>query len=757
LIDQERRLAYVVFDLRKGRVRTSANLAAVCGFELGMADADIPTFLAAFRERLSISDQTHIDSAREAFRAGVTTGEGEFSVSGDDSVARRIECFWSVERDAKGRPKQAIVCGVDADPARRMEGAFRDLEARHGSALKAGRMGSWETDLVAKTRTWSSEGMALFGLELARGEGRVGGPDDEYVRAIHPDDRHLVRQYYDSADAQDSFPAEYRIVRSDGATIWLAGRGLVLSRGPDGKAQRLVSIMADISERRAAEENLRVERERLVLALGAGRMGAFDLDIDRDLLWWSPKMFEVFGVTPETFVPSRDSVARLIHPDDFKEFAHRRSEAIAQRHPFEIEARIIRPDGSTGWVAHRGHSTYDSAGRPRRSFGVTMDIGERKAAELALRDADRLKDDFIATLAHELRNPLAPIRNAISLLRQHAPADDPQGARYRDVLSRQIAQMSRLLDDLLDVSRIGRGQVRLRIERFDLRSLFDHAIEIAQPSIEAAGHTLEVVVPTVAIEMDGDLLRLAQVLSNLLINAAKYTPSGGQIRVSGVREGDEVLLRVQDNGVGIASDQMARIFEMFGQAESAHQRTQGGLGIGLALARGLVELHGGRLEASSDGPGTGSVFAVRLPVAIREGASIASLAVDDPSASHGPGGDALRVLVADDLVDNAVTMAEILRIMGHDVKVVHDGVEALRVASTFHPDVALLDLGMPGMSGFEVAREIRRHDWGTSMTLICQTGWGQDKDRMESLRAGFDHHLVKPIDLADVVRVFPRR
>ena len=492
--------------------------------------------------------------------------------------------------------------------------AMRASEARFRAALKAGRMGHWETDLVARTRTWSDEAIALFGLALADRKGKVGGPDDEFVAALHPDDRHLAAHYLELAQQLDSFAADYRVVRPDGTTLWLSGRGAVVARGADGAPLRLVSVMADVTETRQAEQMLAVERERLRLALGAGRMGAYELDIASDTLWWSPETYALFGVSPAEFTPTRESVIDLLDPEDRPGFARRRRLAIAEHQPFFDEFRLRRPDGSRVWIGYRGRAEYDERGRPVRTFGVVMDITERKKAEQVLRDAGREKDDFIATLSHELRNPLAPIRNAINVL-QHLPAGDARAAWCRDVISRQTAQMARLLDDLLDVSRLTRGKLTLRVQRLELATVIGRAIEIAQPLIDGAGHELRVELPPATLQLQGDLTRLAQVFSNVLINSAKYTPPGGTIAVTAAADGDSIVVKVQDTGIGIAEEHIDRIFDMFGQVESASSHAQGGQGIGLSLARKLVELHGGTIEARSEGVGKGSEFEIRLPAA----------------------------------------------------------------------------------------------------------------------------------------------
>ena len=630
----------------------------------------------------------------------------------------------------------------------RVEAALRESEARYRLALKAGRMGSWETDLVAMTRSWSKEGMALFGFDLVGGVGQVGGPADEYEMALHPEDRHLAHQLHELADKQDSFLAEYRIVRPDGATLWLSGRGLVVARRPDGRAQRLVSIMADVSERRQAENVLRIERERLALALKAGQMGVYDYNVADDVLWWSPQNYGVFGVAPETFTPNRESVASLIHPDDRDAFLQRRADAMAQRRPFLHEFRIVRHDGALAWIGHRGETEYDAAGNPVRNFGISLDITERRQAEQALRDADRKKDTFIATLAHELRNPLAPIRNAVNVLRRTAQVDPQVLAWCRDVIDRQVAQMSRLLEDLLDVSRMTRGQFALRREPLVLAAVVEQALEIAQPLIEAAGHALTVEMPAQAVALEGDSTRLAQVFSNLLINAAKYTEPKGRIGLAVEVCGDEVVVRVTDNGIGIPDEQMPHIFEMFGQVETALDRSQEGLGIGLSLARGFVEMHGGQIGARSEGIGKGSVFTVRLPLARPAHDAGVGEAPNADVLPHPPVAGRRRVLIADDLRDSADSLALLLETMGHEVHVAYDGEEAFQAIEDLRPEVALLDLGMPKMSGYDVCRRIREMPWGRQVTLIAQSGWGQDEDRRRTRDAGFDHHIVKPIDPA---------
>jgi len=314
--------------------------------------------------------------------------------------------------------------------------------------------------------------------------------------------------------------------------------------------------------------------------------------------------------------------------------------------------------------------------------------------------------------------------------------------------------MAHLLDDLLDVSRMTRGQFHLRREALQLSTIVERAIEIAQPIVDASGHALTVDLPAQPVSLEGDLTRLAQVVSNLLINAAKYTAAGGRIRLSAAVEDDEVAVTVQDSGIGIDERQLPHIFEMFGQVESALARSQGGLGIGLSLAKGLAELHGGRIEAHSAGVGHGSEFIVHLPIdRLRRAVPAPTVVAPEPPLAS----SSYRVLVADDLPEIADSLACVFELMGHSVAVAYDGEEAVQRAAEFRPDVALLDLGMPKLNGYEACLSIRSTSWGRQMTLIAQTGWGQDEDRRRTREAGFDHHVLKPVDPSALIALFPRR
>jgi len=378
----------------------------------------------------------------------------------------------------------------------------------------------------------------------------------------------------------------------------------------------------------------------------------------------------------------------------------------------------------------------------RRQYQLREHLAERERAEEALRKADRRKDEFLAILAHELRNPLAPIRNSLYIL-QLTGRDDPTARRVGEMMERQVSHMVRLVDDLLEVSRITRGKIELRNEDVELAGIIHNAVETSRPLIDAARHDLAVSLPVERLTLVGDSVRLAQVFSNLLNNAAKYTDPGGRISVTATRDGDDVVISLRDTGAGIPRDMLPRVFELFAQVDGSANRKHGGLGIGLTLAKSLVEMHGGSIEARSDGPGKGSEFVVRLPLARH------ALPVADASPASAPAEPCAtrRVLVVDDNRDAAESLALLLRLLGMSVRVVNSGAEALKALDEAAAEVVLLDIGMPGMDGYEVARRIRQRAEFKDVRLVALTGWGQDEDRRRSSEAGFDQHLIKPADV----------
>jgi CheY-like chemotaxis protein len=389
------------------------------------------------------------------------------------------------------------------------------------------------------------------------------------------------------------------------------------------------------------------------------------------------------------------------------------------------------------------------------AFGtVSQDVSQRRQMEDDLRrlaadlsEADRRKDEFLATLAHELRNPLAPIRNALQVLRLAPSADDAE--RARTVMQRQLEQMVRLVDDLLDVSRITRGKLELRRQSVPLSAVIADAVETSKPMIDHFGHTLTVSLPPQPVIIDADRTRLAQVFSNLLNNSAKYMDRGGHIRLTGELQGDQVVVSVSDSGIGIEPGKLTSIFEMFAQVDDSLKRAQGGLGIGLTLVKRLVEMHGGEITARSEGLGRGAEFIVRLPIA-------AEASAPQP-ADHEPmsvvAGSPLRILIVDDNRDNADSLAMLLQMLGNDTRTAYDGEAGVLAAREFRPEVMLLDIGLPKLNGYEACRQIRELSGGAEIVLVAVTGWGQEDDRRCSREAGFDHHLVKPVKPQDLTEL----
>ena len=381
----------------------------------------------------------------------------------------------------------------------------------------------------------------------------------------------------------------------------------------------------------------------------------------------------------------------------------------------------------------------------RTNVVLQNEVAERARVEEALKEADRHKDEFLAMLAHELRNPLAPIRNAVHLIKMRS-LEDPQLCMARDVIERQLKQLTRLVDDLLDVSRITRGKINLARERLELADLLSRAVETVMPAIESRGHALSVELPERPLRLYGDPVRLIQALGNVLGNAAKYTDAGGRIFLGARRRNRDAEITVRDDGMGIAPEVLPRIFDLFTQMDQRMERSPSGLGIGLALVRRLVEMHGGSVSAASAGPGLGSEFTIRLPVSMERTDDMVEPAVV-PAAAHAPeSGSRRRILVADDNLDALESLATLLSLDGHEVYRARDGAEALEVAEQQRPEVALLDIGMPRADGYEVARRIRCEPWGRGITLVALTGWGQESDRRRSEEAGFDIHLTKPVD-----------
>jgi PAS domain S-box-containing protein len=526
---------------------------------------------------------------------------------------------------------------------------------------------------------------------------------------------------------------------------------VVLLRLPNTGRPAIAIYVRDLTERQRAEAALRQSEERYRDLVENANDIIYTHDLAGNLTCWNRAGERILGYTVEEAVGM--NIAQLVVPEHLERARQMTMRKVAEGGRTAYELDVLTKNGRRLTVEINSRLA-EWPGQAPQVQGMARDITDRKRADEALRDADRKKDEFLAMLAHELRNPLAPLRNALEVMRL-APGNAEAVRRAQDMMDRQVQQLARLVDDLLDVSRITLGKLELRRERLDLSAVLLSAVETSRPLIEAGRHALTLVPPPQPLAVDGDRTRLAQVLSNLLNNAAKYTPEGGRICLILERDGQQAVVRIQDSGVGIPAGMLSTIFELFSQGEESRHSAQGGLGIGLTLVRRLAELHGGSVEAHSDGSGKGSEFVVRLPLAgdplegQRRGGG-------EGSAYQAEAGPAQRILVVDDNIDSAESLATMLRLLGHEVHTVYDGPAAVRAAATFAPEVVLLDIGLPGMDGYEVARQLRALPQVRGAVLVAQTGWGQEEDRRRSREAGFDHHLVKPVDPAALREVLGR-
>jgi PAS domain S-box-containing protein len=620
-----------------------------------------------------------------------------------------------------------------------------EREIRLQLALEQAGLATWDFDLASGQAIWSESFFRLLGYPVDP-SGRA--TYEMWCGCLHPDDRENVFAALKRAEQERTyFRCEHRALRADsGELVWLESRGR-FAYDATGRATNLAGVCLETTARKQAEERLVKRETQLDLAMRIVGLGVFEHDHVRNRLYWSGEMRKMHEVPPG-LEPELAFLQQHLHPEDVATLQAAFDAAQDPSGPgtFSAEYRIIRSNGEVRWIVGRAQTLFTGEGaqrRPERTVGAELDVTDRKRIETDLRTADQRKDEFLATLAHELRNPLAPIRTAAHMLA--LPTLDAQQLQWaRQVIHRQVEHMARLLDDLLDVARITRGKLQLKKERVDLGTIVDAAVESARPLITARKHGLTVDLSPNLPMLDADPVRLAQVLSNLLTNAAKYTDPPGRIALS-ARLVDAKTLRisVKDNGIGLSPAARDHIFQMFSQVADAYSRSEGGLGIGLALVKGLVDLHDGSIEALSEGAGCGSEFAVTLPV---DGRAVSS----HTAPAFIPRPKPRRILIADDNQDAADSLGMLLHAAGHEVRTAHGGETALLIASTFQPEIALLDIGMPDLNGYEVAKQLRGAGWAKSTLLIALTGWGQEDDKRRAREAGFDHHLTKPIELSQL-------
>jgi len=621
------------------------------------------------------------------------------------------------------------------DPRARAEAQLRLSEERFRYIFEHAAIGMAEVGLDGRFTTVNDALCAITGYS------REDLLQRTFQDITHPDDLEAdiaLATKLASGELQQ-YSMEKRYIRRDGTDVFVNLSGSAL-RDPFGEPLSFVAIIEDISERKAAEEALRRSEQRFRSVFLHAGTGIAITNIDGTFLQCNPAYEAILGYT-ETEL-REVNFAELVHTDDRAANMRAVTQLRAGEVPhFAIENRYHRKDGTAVWVHKFVALLYDAAGRPANLVALVTDVTGQRQMREAQQELLRQKDAFIAVLAHELRNPLAPMRTAVTLLTRIGPAE-PVVQRALTVIDRQVAHMSRMVDDLLDVSRLSRGELRLQRGPTRIAEVIETALEQTQPIVAQQRQRVRLDGVQQPIEIDADAVRLTQVISNLLDNAAKYSPPDTEILVAVRREADELVICVRDLGVGIPEEQLQRVFDLFAQTDSSRLLSRGGLGIGLALARQLVVLHGGTIAASSQGPGLGSEFIVRLP----DHPPSQPAPVPPPAAPASRAPIGRRVLVADDNVDAAEMLHVLFSDFGCDVRQVHDGESAVLEAERFRPDVAVLDIGMPGMDGYDACRHIRQTTWGASMLIVALTGWGQEADRRRSALAGFDKHFVKPVD-----------
>ena len=693
------------------------------------------------------------DAAREqvaaALQAAQAGGTGHFEAF--CPTAKGTPKWWDVIVTPVTRPdggiEKILSISRDITGMRDASEALRASAERLHLATDAAELGLWTWDARADTVCWENDrSYAIFGIDKESAPLSATGFIE---RLLHPDDGASFRRVLEAARGNGlRFQYQGRIVRG-GELRWVEFFGRMETAAP-GSAPRMVGTVADITTRKRAEEALFESRERLGKIISQAATGVLQADDLCRITLVNHKYCEMLGYT-EAELMGR-SLADMTAPSSLQLSTGALAVLAAGGPPQVIEKQYRRKDGSLLWATSSVSALRSQDGNFLGLVAIVVDITERKEAEEKLREADRRKDEFLAMLAHELRNPLSPIGAAAELLKL-GKLDEARVRQTSEIISRQVGHMTNLVDDLLDVSRVTRGLVTLETAPLDMGAIVSDAVEQAGPLMRAKDHALSLQLAGAGALVLGDQKRLVQIVSNLLNNAAKYTPPGGQIVLRTELLDQRVVLSVTDNGIGIEPQLARRVFDLFTQAEHTPDRSSGGLGLGLALVKNLVELHGGTVACTSPGPGQGSTFSIALP----------RLAAAEPScsalpAARGPGQGqerrrGLRTLVVDDNVDAAETLGMLLEVSGHHVTVEHSARRALAAVESGNFDACLLDIGLPEMDGNELARRLRAHPASANCLLIAITGYGQESDRSSTAAAGFDHHFVKPVDSQKLLSV----
>jgi len=683
------------------------------------------------------TDPETIDEIQTALRTGATLTNRPARLRAKDGAIKDVLINSSVYRE-HGRIVHTRCFTLDITDRTRA----REVETLLAEVVKSSHDAILTKTLEGVITSWNLAAERMFGYTAAEA---VGKP---IAMMIPPElwrEETTFQQRLRRGERIEN--VETCRVTKDGACIYVS-----LTISPVRDAQGMIvgasTVARDITERKRMEEALRESEERFRTLADNIVQFAWMADAEGWVEWYNRRWFEYTGATLEE--TQGWGWTKVHHPEHVDRVVARVRHCWETGEIWEDLFPLRGADGQYRWFLSRAIPIRDENGKVLRWFGTNTDVTELREAQEALRLADARKDEFLATLAHELRNPLAPVRSALEIM-QRAGGDAALVEQARSTIDRQMSHFERLVDDLLDVSRITRGKLELRKQRVELATVVRQAVEACRPLVEQMGHTLRVELPEQPLFLDVDAVRLAQVLSNLLNNACKFTERGGHIGLAAWTGDGQAVISVRDDGQGIAAELLPSVFEMFTQLVRPNVASHGGLGIGLTLVKRFVEMHGGSVEALSAGPGQGSEFRVRLPLPAK---STAPKSPDASPTSGDPPPTAQtrkRILVVDDNRDAAHTLAMLLKLSGHETRVAFDGLAALELAEEFRPQLAFLDIGLPKLSGHEVARRIRVESWGRSICLVALTGWGQEDDRRKSSEAGFDHHLVKPVHHNDLV------
>lgn len=686
----------------------------------------------------------------EALETG--TLEAEWRARWPDGTVRWLEARGWVEKGEDGHAIRMIGVNFDITERKETERVLHRVEELRRLALASAQMGTWDLDLATGRLHWDERAQELFGIDGA--EVALEAP----LARIHPSDRErvdrMIRTATDPDGSDGSYDLEYRVAPEEGVERWVRAMGQVQfeSRHGERRPTRFLGVLMDTTAQREAAAAKREQEDRYRLAVEAGALGTWTYDPSRKTSRWDARAKAIFGLPVDAPIALERAIS-VIHPDDRPRALEALTRALEARGRYAITKRITPPNGPMRWVRTNGLVTTGGPDeRDVRLIGVVQDITEQKRNEEALLEANRRKDDYLAMLGHELRNPLASIRNAGEILRMEAERV-PALARPTSVLQRQTQHMGTLLDGLLDVSRITRGKLRTEMAPIDLRAVVREVVSDRAPEARARDVALRANAED-PLPVRGDRARLRQVLDNLVGNALAFTDAGGSIEVTATAEADDARICVRDTGRGFDPELAPHLFEPFQQGPQEDlSRSSGGLGLGLALARGLTELHGGTLEGWSEGLGRGATFEVRVP---RTAGVAPPPSAPDPAAEASPETPRLSILLTEDDEDGGELFTILLEKLGHEVRWVRTGREALEVAPVHRPDVIVSDIGLPDISGYEVARGLRADPAVRGALFVAVSGYGRAEDKRAAAAAGFEVHLTKPVKLGDLRRALSR-